>query len=190
MNVTGITFISLWALPSAGKTLIKKVGGKCVNTPRPGASSPSFDAQQTAPVEWSVPPGQTCLDVKETYNQGRKNSRYQSSGYVQQELDHGFILLPENSPHKLYTADHRQGQGQAIIHHAFQETRNRREHSSLSAYHAVKDVVWQFYHNLLFSHLKQRFSLLSVVDYGERKQDFRFPQKRSPARLLELYGTL
>jgi hypothetical protein len=40
MNVTGMTFISLWALPPAGKTLIKKVGGKCVNTPRPGASSP------------------------------------------------------------------------------------------------------------------------------------------------------
>jgi hypothetical protein len=40
MNVTGMTFISLWALPSTGKTLIKKVGGKCANTPRPGASSP------------------------------------------------------------------------------------------------------------------------------------------------------
>lgn len=45
-----------------------------------------------------VPPGQTCLDVKVTNNQGHYDACHNHGKDVHKELSHGDILLSENSP--------------------------------------------------------------------------------------------
>jgi len=50
-----------------------------------------------------VPPGQTFLHVKVTYNQGRENGCHYSGQHIHKELSHWAILLSENSPHGIFT---------------------------------------------------------------------------------------
>jgi hypothetical protein len=57
-------------------------------------------------VEWVVPPGQTCLDVKQTYNQGHYDACHNCGKDVHKELPFAVgTALSGSPPHRSLQAE-------------------------------------------------------------------------------------